>query len=237
MNLNEETSDKIEELFVFGRSIEDTLPMEISRHGSRVEIITGEQLQAIGANDITEALQMLVPGLFVQPKTGPFDYFNASLQGSRTEDILWLVDGVRITNRLYSGTTPLDTIPAHMVERVEVLMGGPRKLLRNSIRKRGDQSEYLPFGAIISTSYVGEIYDDTGNGQLAEHGGFAVVDLSAHYRFGNEERFTLGVRLQNLFDETYSTRVSTAMSDSGNQYAFHYLGVPFTAHLSLSHDF
>jgi len=38
--------------------------------------------------------------------------------------LLWLVDGVRISNRLYIGTTPLDTIPAHMVERIEIIEGG-----------------------------------------------------------------------------------------------------------------
>ena len=64
------------------------------------------------------------PGSFWRPKSGPFDYVTASLQGSRTNEILWLVDGVRISNRLYNGTTPLDTIPAHMVERIEVLEGG-----------------------------------------------------------------------------------------------------------------
>ena len=47
-----------------------------------------------------------------------------SLQGSRTADVLWLVDGIRINNRLYAGTTPLDTIPASMIERIEVLDGG-----------------------------------------------------------------------------------------------------------------
>ena len=37
--------------------------------------------------------------------------------------MLWLVDGVRINNRLYGATTPLDTLPAAMVERIEVLDG------------------------------------------------------------------------------------------------------------------
>jgi vitamin B12 transporter len=46
-----------------------------------------------------------------------------SVQGSRTQDMLFLVDGVRINNRLY-GTTITDTLPAAMVERVEVLKGG-----------------------------------------------------------------------------------------------------------------
>jgi vitamin B12 transporter len=114
----------IDEIVVTGQFIEETIPLEISRYGSRVEIITAEQIRSLGTNDIAETLQMLVPGLFIAPKNGPFDYFFGSIQGSRSEDILWLVDGVRITNRLYNGTTPLDTIPAHMVERIEVLRGG-----------------------------------------------------------------------------------------------------------------
>ena len=67
---------------------------------------------------------MQVPGLYVAPKNGPFDYVNCSLQGSRCEDVLWLVDGVRTANRLYNTTSPLDTIPSNMIERVEVLYGG-----------------------------------------------------------------------------------------------------------------
>jgi len=45
-----------------------------------------------------------VPGLFLTPKAGPFDYVTASLQGSRTNEILWLVDGVRISNRGFPDT-------------------------------------------------------------------------------------------------------------------------------------
>jgi vitamin B12 transporter len=123
--LAQESADaEIDEIVVSGKYIEETIPLEIARYGSRVEIITKEQIRALGSNDIAETLQVLVPGLFIAPKNGPFDYFFGSIQGSRSQDILWLVDGVRITNRLYNGTTPLDTIPAHMVERVEVLMGG-----------------------------------------------------------------------------------------------------------------
>jgi vitamin B12 transporter len=44
--------------------------------------------------------------------------------GSRTGDVLWLVDGVRFNNRLYATTPPLDTMPAGIVDRIEVLSGG-----------------------------------------------------------------------------------------------------------------
>ena len=115
---------EVEEIVVTGNNLEETIPLDLSRYGNRVEIITAEEILERGFVDITQTLQMMVPGLHIAPKNGPFDYFDASLQGSRSTDILWLIDGVRITNRLYNGTTPLDTVPAHMVERIEVLKGG-----------------------------------------------------------------------------------------------------------------
>ncbi|MGH8255539.1 MAG: TonB-dependent receptor plug domain-containing protein [Steroidobacteraceae bacterium] len=74
--------------------------------------------------DVSQALEATTPGLYISSSNGPFSYVDVSLQGSRTEDVLWLVDGIRINNRLYAGTTPLDTIPASMIERIEVLDGG-----------------------------------------------------------------------------------------------------------------
>lgn len=114
----------IEEILVRSSSLEDTIPLELSRFGNRLEIVTAEDLAQHAFVDVSQALQMLVPGLHIAPKNGAFDYFDASLQGSRTQEILWLIDGVRITNRLYNGTSPLDTVPAHMIERIEVLKGG-----------------------------------------------------------------------------------------------------------------
>jgi vitamin B12 transporter len=104
--------------------LEETLAEQLGDYGSDVEVVTGEQIRNGGFNDTSQALQMLVPGLYVAPKNGPFDYINASLLGGRRTDIIWLIDGVRISNRLYTSTTPLDTIPASMIERIEVLKGG-----------------------------------------------------------------------------------------------------------------
>ncbi|MDA1372741.1 MAG: TonB-dependent receptor [Proteobacteria bacterium] len=115
---------ELNEILVSTQRLEETIPQDLSRYGNRVEIITAQEIAERGFVDITQTLQMLVPGLHISPKNGPFDYFDASLQGSRNQEILWLIDGVRITNRLYNGTSPLDTVPAHMVERIEVLKGG-----------------------------------------------------------------------------------------------------------------
>jgi hypothetical protein len=111
---------EIEEIVILGNRLEETIPQDLARYGNRVEVITAERVEQGGFIDITQTLQMLVPGLHFRPKNGQFDYFEASLQASRHSEILWLIDGVRIINRLYNGTSPLNTVPGHMVERIEV---------------------------------------------------------------------------------------------------------------------
>ncbi len=115
---------QLEEVLVTGQSLEDDLPQQLSQYGTRVDTVTTVQLQNGGFIDVASALEQLTPGLYISSNNGPFDYVQISLQGSRTEDVLWLVDGVRINNRLYGGTTPLDTIPASMIDHIEVLDGG-----------------------------------------------------------------------------------------------------------------
>lgn len=110
-------------VYVWGQ-LEETLAQELERFGSRLEVVSEEQIKNGGYVDATQALQMEVPGLYLAPKNGPFDYVNLSLLGGRRVDVIWLVDGVRISNRLYTTTTPLDTIPASMIEKIEVLKGG-----------------------------------------------------------------------------------------------------------------
>jgi vitamin B12 transporter len=110
-------------IVVTGKSIEETLPQELSRYGSDLAIVTEARVKDSGAVDVATALRS-VPGIYIQPASGPFSYVDVSIQGSRTQDVLWTVDGVRINNRLYGSTSPNDTLPASMIERIEVLKGG-----------------------------------------------------------------------------------------------------------------
>lgn len=113
-----------EEIVVTAVSLEESLPQELSRYGYKVEVIEEETIRNRGYIDIAQALDMEVPGLTVMSQAGPFSYANISLQGSRNSDVLWTIDGVRIGNRLYNSTSPADTLPAAMVQQVEVLKGG-----------------------------------------------------------------------------------------------------------------
>ncbi|HXR52586.1 MAG TPA: TonB-dependent receptor plug domain-containing protein, partial [Steroidobacteraceae bacterium] len=114
---------ELDEVVITGR-LEEALPQDLASLGSRLETISSDQVQRGGYNDIAQTVQALTPGLYISPLSGAFDYVELSFQGSRGSDVLWLVDGIRLNNRLYSTTTPLDTIPAHLVERIEILEGG-----------------------------------------------------------------------------------------------------------------
>src|SRR5690606_28759162 len=63
-----------EEVFVLGQRLEETIPLDLQQFGNRVEVITADQLELGGFNDLGQSLQMKVPGLYVAPRNGPFDY-------------------------------------------------------------------------------------------------------------------------------------------------------------------
>lgn len=113
-----------EHLTVVGHSLEDTLPEHLARSGVKVDVVRAQAIRNGNYVDVAQALSALAPSMSVALKNGPFDYADVSLMGSRTEDVLWLVDGVRINNRLYGSTPPLDTLPAAIVDRIEILDGG-----------------------------------------------------------------------------------------------------------------
>ncbi|MDP2286364.1 MAG: TonB-dependent receptor plug domain-containing protein, partial [Pseudohongiella sp.] len=112
-----------QEVLVTERSIENTLPLELSRYGADLEIVTDSQVRNHGFVDVAQSLEMLVPGLHLTTQAGAFSYVNIQMQGSRASDLLWTMDGVRINNRLYNSTSPADTLPSSMIERLEVLKG------------------------------------------------------------------------------------------------------------------
>lgn len=112
-----------ETVVVIGQTIEETLPQELEKYGSDLETIDSEELREKTYIDASSAMQMEVPGLHIAPRGGPFSYMDISFQGSRSQDMLLLIDGVRINNRLYN-TTITDTLPSSMIERIEVLKGG-----------------------------------------------------------------------------------------------------------------
>src|SRR6187200_3347256 len=62
------------DILVLARKLEESTPEELEKYGSRLEVVDGEAIDKGGYDDTGAALQMLVPGLYVSPKSGAFDY-------------------------------------------------------------------------------------------------------------------------------------------------------------------
>jgi vitamin B12 transporter len=138
--------------------------------GNEISVVTDKQLRDGGYRDVAQALERTTPGLYLSPTYGPFSYTDISLQGSRRNDVLWVVDGVRINNRLYATTSPNDTIPAAMVERIEVLKDGQGLYY-------GTQS----VGGVINVVTRG--FSDSPDGQVSFGGDTnSSYDTSGYYR-------------------------------------------------------
>ncbi len=112
---------ELEEIVVHAVPIEDRLSVEMMEFGHPVVIISSEELKNTGFVELQTALEALIPGYFSVARAGRGSYSSPSLHGS--DEILWLLDGVRMNNRLYGGGY-LNTISIHHIERVEVLKAG-----------------------------------------------------------------------------------------------------------------
>ena len=208
----------METITITEQSIEETIPLDLSRYGNRVELITSEEIERHGFVDVTQALQMLVPGLHVRPKNGQFDYFDSSLQGSRNSEILWLIDGVRITNRLYNGTSPLDTVPAHMVERIEILKGGQGIFY-------GTQSVGGVVN-IVTKNFSGDADGEVGAAVNSNDG----YSLNGYYRDGNERHEFVAYASQDESDGYQPWRdedVQPSATDRERGYEVSMLGLKY----------
>ena len=115
--------DEIERISVHGIEYKTEGTYNNVALGSDVTIISQEMIVQAGSVDINKILTQFVPGLFANGRAGRHTDTDYSLQGSRPKDILWLIDGNRLNNRLY-GSTYTDTINPMMIERIEVIKGG-----------------------------------------------------------------------------------------------------------------
>ncbi|SEO89050.1 Outer membrane receptor for ferrienterochelin and colicins [Aquisalimonas asiatica] len=91
--------------------------------GASVDIITAEDIRETGATTLTQALEVLAPGVYVQPQAGGrAGAGSISLLGGDEREFVMLLDGVRIEPRTFFGTH-LNINPQH-IERIEVLKDG-----------------------------------------------------------------------------------------------------------------
>lgn len=87
-----------------------------------IETVSADALCVRTANDAGELLAH-IPGTLTRSYGGIGDVRTISLRGSASNQVLVLIDGVRL-NAAQSGEVDLSTIPLESVQRIEVVRGG-----------------------------------------------------------------------------------------------------------------
>ena len=88
-----------------------------------------------------------------------------------------------------------------------------------------------------SLNYVGTIYDTPG-GVRTKYGNYAVIDVGARWFFDMDRHHRLDFGISNLFDTTYTTRLTRGFPDNGDPaYIVGNLGLPRTFRASYTYRF
>jgi outer membrane cobalamin receptor len=91
-----------------------------------VSVVTAADIAARGASTVAEALETVV-GLSLNDKGPRGSQISVSLRGSTTNQVLVLIDGVRV-NEALSGLADLSRLSVENIERIEVVRGAGSSL-------------------------------------------------------------------------------------------------------------
>lgn len=125
------------------------------------------------------------------------------------------------TNELAGGYSALAGIPANQVES-----------------SADFHPAIVPFGLTLTANWVGEMFDTVGGFGSVPSGKYTVIDLAGRVFLDARRRHRINLRLENLFDERYTTIHRRSVTDmSAIPYLVNSLGTPRTLHLSYGYSF
>ena len=98
-------------------------PQRIDQTGQPITVLTADDLKRLQGPDITRALEQ-VPGLTLSRNGGPGAFTGVRLRGSDSEQVLVLIDGVRVEDVSAPGSGfDFGTLTTGGIERIDVLRG------------------------------------------------------------------------------------------------------------------
>lgn len=101
--------------------IAEASPVELAKTPNPVKVLTAEDIRKSGAENLADLLAQALPGQ-IQSYGGPGATSSLYLGGTRAQDVVVLLDGIRITDA--SNLSPdFSTIGLEGIDRVEILRG------------------------------------------------------------------------------------------------------------------
>lgn len=98
-------------------------PQRIDQSGQPITVLTAADLDRLQGPDITRALEQ-VPGLVLSRNGGPGAFTGVRLRGADSEQVLVLIDGVRVEDVSAPGAGfDFGTLTSGGIERIDVLRG------------------------------------------------------------------------------------------------------------------
>ncbi len=95
-------------------------PSQSSKTGRNILVVKGEQIMNLPVNSVDELLRYL-PGLEVQAR-GPMGVqSDISIRGSTFQQVLVVLDGIRLNDPLTGHFNSYIPLPASEIERIEIL--------------------------------------------------------------------------------------------------------------------
>lgn len=173
-------------------------PKPISQVAENITVITAKEIEDMNAHTLAEVLNR-VPGIFVNfnQDFGAISLFH--IQGSEPRHVLVLLDGVP-WNYLNGGSAETNSIPAGIIERIEIIKGPASSAWGSSlggvinIITKSAGNEERPTGS-ISASY-GERDTQDSRAQIAGKAGSV-----GYYLFAGHQESD-GLRSSRDFDNT-----------------------------------
>lgn len=149
------------------------VPVEQSRVGSAVSIVTAEEIEARGHDTLTDVLRS-IPGVAVSQQGSRGTVSQVRIRGGEANHTLVLVDGVEV-NSLGNGFFDFADFLAQEIERVEVLRGP----------QSGIYGAGAHYGVVSVVTKSGRGLNGARFNALAEGGSYGTGRTAASFQGGN----------------------------------------------------
>ena len=156
-----------------------TVPTPAEQLGVALNVITGEEFKTYHYSTVDDAFRS-IPGVNVTQQGGYGKASTLSIRGANANQVLILVDGVRVSSPTL-GQTDLSDISPDLIDRIEVVRGGQSTLygadaiggVVNIITKKGTG----PFSATVENMGGN---NDTFQNRVSINGTYKIVDYSLY---------------------------------------------------------